>query len=122
MDTSEFEKLLLDEKRKLEETLSSMGTKNPKSPSDWEPNYPDLGVLPSDKSDLADEVEEFDNTLGIEAVLEEKLRDVSEALERIKAGKYGLCEVGGEAIGQDRLRANPAARTCVAHSSEDAKT
>lgn len=121
MDTKEFEKLLTDEKNRLEETLPSVGTKNSKNPADWEPTYPDLGASPSDKSDLADEVEEFDNALGIEAVLEEKLREVDAAMERIRAGKYGICEVGGEEIDSSRLMANPAARTCVAHSTDSAQ-
>ncbi len=120
MDTSAFKKLLVVEKQKLETTLSSVGTKNPANPSDWEPTYPDLDATPSDKSELADEVEEFDNAIGIEAVLEDKLRDVDAALERIEAGTYGKCAVGGEDVETARLEANPAARTCIMHSADKA--
>jgi len=116
MNTNEFEKLLLEEKQDIEATLASMSTKNPKNPNDWEANYPDLNVEPSDKNDMADEVEEFDNALGVNTVLEEKLREVSAALDRIKGGSYGKCETDGEAIAEERLRANPAARTCIKHS------
>ena len=38
-----------------------------------------------------------------------------DALERIEKGTYGICEVGNEEIEEDRLNANPAARTCKAH-------
>src|SRR3989344_3961253 len=120
MDTTELEKLLAGEKKKLEETLSSLGTKNPQNPADWEPTFPDLGVTPADKSDLADEVEEFDNTIGVEAILEEKLREVEASLARIRSGKYGICEVGGEAMDEARLQANPEARPCIKHSTEGA--
>lgn len=119
MDIKEFEALLVDEKQVLEKTLPSVGNKNPKNPSDWEPSYPDLGITTADKGDLADEVEEFDNNIGIEAVLEEKLREIDGALERIRSGTYGKCEVGGEEIDEARLRANPASRACIKHSSEN---
>ena len=40
---------------------------------------------------------------------------VDEALEKIEKGTYGICETGGEKIEEDRLEANPSARTCKAH-------
>jgi RNA polymerase-binding transcription factor DksA len=33
-------------------------------------------------------------------------------------GLYGICEVGSETIPLERLKANPAARTCVEHSDD----
>lgn len=117
MDTAEFEALLLEEKQNIEETLSSIAKKNPNNPNDWEPSYPDLNGSSADKNDMADEVEEYDNALGINNVLEGKLAEINAALERIKDGSYGTCERGGESIDPQRLRANPAARTCVQHSS-----
>ena len=116
METKEFEENLLKEKQELDATLSSMSTKNPKTPNAWETTYPDLNVDPSDKSDMADEVEEFDTNLGINNVLEERYREITGALGRIKNGTYGACTVGGEAIELDRLRANPSARTCTKHA------
>lgn len=112
----EFEELLLKEKKEIEETLSAGGWRDPKNPDNWEASYPDLNVSASDKNDMADEVEEFDNALGINAVLEGRLQDISAALRKISAGSYGICEKGGEKIDEKRLQANPAARTCVKHS------
>jgi len=117
MNTAKFEKLLREEKRHIEETLSSMGKKNSKVPGDWEASYPDLNVDPSDRNDMADEVEEFDNALGVETALEEKLREIDAALDRIPTGNFGKCEKDGEEIDEARLEANPAARTCIKHSS-----
>lgn len=116
MDTKEFEEILLAEKEDIETTLSAGATKNPHNTEDWETKYPDLNVDPSDKNDMADEVEEFENALGVNAVLEENLADINAALDRIKQGSYGKCEVGGEMIDIERLRANPSARTCIKHS------
>jgi DnaK suppressor protein len=34
-------------------------------------------------------------------------------LGRLEAGRYGVCERCGQPIGDDRLAARPAARTCI---------
>jgi RNA polymerase-binding transcription factor DksA len=50
--------------------------------------------------------------------LEVRYNEIKSALKKIEEsapGAYGLCEVGGEQIEEDRLEANPAARTCKAH-------
>lgn len=41
------------------------------------------------------------------------LAEVDAALARLDAGTYGVCERCGEPIGEDRLDALPAARTCI---------
>jgi RNA polymerase-binding protein DksA len=41
------------------------------------------------------------------------LREVDEALERIEAGNFGLCELCGEPIVRERLKAMPHARNCI---------
>ena len=38
---------------------------------------------------------------------------VDAALERLAAGRYGVCDRCGQPIGEDRLAARPAALTCV---------
>lgn len=42
------------------------------------------------------------------------LREIDEALERIEAGTFGLCEICGEPIVRERLKAMPHARNCIA--------
>lgn len=116
MNTNEFKEALIREKAELEETLSSVSKQNPKIQGDWEATYPDLNVPAADKNDMADEVEEYDNARGVNSVLEEKLNEINAALERIEQGTYGICEKGKEHIPEERLRANPSARTCVKHS------
>ena len=41
------------------------------------------------------------------------VREIDEALERITAGSYGLCEACGEPILRERLKAMPHARNCI---------
>jgi RNA polymerase-binding transcription factor DksA len=42
-----------------------------------------------------------------------QLDDISAALRRLDDGRYGICERCGGPVGADRLRARPAARTCI---------
>jgi len=42
-----------------------------------------------------------------------QLKEIEDALERIKLGEYGTCEDCGEPIPEQRLRLFPAARLCV---------
>ncbi|MGO4663752.1 TraR/DksA C4-type zinc finger protein [Terrabacter sp. 2TAF16] len=47
---------------------------------------------------------------------ERHLVEIDAALQRIADGGYGRCEVCGEAIPDERLRARPTARTCMSHA------
>jgi len=47
--------------------------------------------------------------------LDSELRDVEAALRRLASGAYGRCEVCGAPIGDERLRAVPAASRCTSH-------
>ncbi|WP_256794472.1 TraR/DksA C4-type zinc finger protein [Terrabacter sp. Ter38] len=47
---------------------------------------------------------------------ERHLVEIDAALQRITDGRYGRCEVCGEAIPDERLRARPTARTCMSHA------
>ncbi|HEX3200937.1 MAG TPA: TraR/DksA C4-type zinc finger protein, partial [Actinomycetes bacterium] len=53
------------------------------------------------------------NLLTLVRSLRDTLRDVEQALERMDAGSYGLCERCGQPIGDERLEALPAARLCM---------
>jgi RNA polymerase-binding transcription factor DksA len=53
---------------------------------------------------------------GTHRVLEEarqRLRAARQAVDRFEAGSYGLCEVCGRPIGEERLEALPGVTTCV---------
>lgn len=44
------------------------------------------------------------------------LEGVRQARKRVADGTYGLCEVCGEAIPEERLEARPSAIRCIQHS------
>ncbi len=116
---SHFKNLLLTEKEQLEAGLNEVGLPDSDQAGDWH-------AAPSDRSevdmrdDVADRLEDFEEQEATEVNLEKQLRDVTLALEKIEAGTYGLCEIGGEQIETDRLEANPSARTCKIHLNEEA--
>ena len=45
------------------------------------------------------------------------LAHIDEALARIHAGRYGICEVCGQEISEGRLEARPWTPYCIRHSS-----
>lgn len=114
MNTEHFRARLEEEKTRLEAELATVGRKNPSNPADWEPIPEDVGQE-SDPNDRADQMEDFGNNTAILTDLEIRYNDILAALQRIAAGTYGTCEVSGEQIEEDRLEADPAARTCKAH-------
>lgn len=48
--------------------------------------------------------------------LKKELDDVEAALSRLDDGSYGTCQECGNAIGEARLEAMPAARYCIDHA------
>ena len=43
----------------------------------------------------------------------QRLEDIDSALQRVAAGRYGVCERCGGPIGEERLAARPFVRHCV---------
>ena len=115
IDTHFFKEKLEEEKKKLESELETVGRKNPSNPGDWEATEPKLNIDPADQDEIADGIEGFETNTAILKELEIRYGNVVSALEKIEKGTYGICEIGGEPIEEERLRANPAAETCKQH-------
>lgn len=115
INTQHFKEALEKELSVLESELSTVGRKNPDNPSDWEATRPEDGIDEAEEGDVAENIEEYENNRGILNQLEIRLNEVKSALQKIENDKYGICEVGGEEIEEDRLEANPAATTCKLH-------
>jgi RNA polymerase-binding transcription factor DksA len=115
IDYKYFEKKLKKEKAELEKQLKSVGRKNPDVPADWEAVPAERDISQADDNIVADGVEEYEENAAILGTLEARYKDVKSGLDKIKHGVYGLCQVCEKQIEQDRLEANPAARTCKEH-------
>jgi RNA polymerase-binding transcription factor DksA len=111
MNTDNIKQKLEEEKNLLEAELSSLGRVD-KETGDWEA-VPEAQTAPeADENDLADRAEDYEERSSTLSVLEARLTDIKVALDKIGGGKYGVCEACGNPIEEDRLGANPAARTC----------
>lgn len=106
----EIEKILLEQKARLEEELRGVATKQGGPHAGWSTEYEDVGH--SDDENAA-EVTTYSDNLSLEKTLESAFRDVNSALARIASGKYGDCRYCGEPIDEKRLRARPTSSACI---------
>ncbi len=74
----------------------------------------DLSNLPIHMADLGTDNYEIENIIGLMSSERKILSEIDEALGRIEAGTFGICEGNGEPIPKARLSAIPWARYCVA--------
>jgi len=116
MNTEHFKQKLEEELQVVEEELNELGWKN-KETGEWDATGKELDVTTpmADSNEAADQLEDYQERQGETSTLEARRTDVKDALAKIKDGTYGTCEICGEQIEEDRLEANPAARTCKAH-------
>ncbi len=105
------ERLLIEEKMLIEE-LSKIGLYD-RETNTWNATHSDMpNEEIHDDDTQADAFEEIEENMATGEILQERLVDVRDALTKIEEGKYGICEKSGDPIEEDRLTANPAARTC----------
>ena len=71
-----------------------------------------------DTYDLASEERSREINLILSDRDREKLQAVEDAIERLDAGSYGICEACEEEIAPERLEALPFTRLCVSCQSE----
>ena len=110
MDTAEFKQQLEIKKGRLEKELSGFATQDPEIKDDWDSKYP--RTPGSNLEEAADEVTEYSTRLHLEFNLENQLKDVNAALEKIEKGAYGICEKCKNPISEERLKASAEARLC----------
>ena len=122
LDINFLKQKLEEERKTLEEELSSLGRKNPDVKGDWEATpEKDASTQDPDENVKADRLEELAERSGIGAELEERLLDVNRALKKIKDGAYGVCVECGEAIENDAFARVVSRRsTVVSHGMRTA--
>ena len=75
-------------------------------PEEFDEGFADSGQVAAEKGEAR----------LLAASLREQLDDVQAALDALDEGRYGLCEVCGEPIGDARLEAMPTTRRCIQHA------
>ncbi len=114
--TEHYKKLLENELKELEKDLKTVGRINPDNPKDWQAVPSDADVtVGAEKEEVAEKIESFESDTAVLKQLEIKYNEVKEALNRTHDGTFGYCIICKKEIEDDRLEANPAAKTCKDH-------
>jgi DnaK suppressor protein len=87
---------ILNKAKKLKEESYTLGTDGIQDMADAASNSYNADILMSIS----------DNDLNL-------LKDIDNALDKIRTGTYGICEECEEKINEKRLEANPVARYCI---------
>ena len=109
-------KVKLEEEMKLlEEELAAIGKEDAET-GDWEatPESEEKSQDVEDDGDMAERAEDYEERSSALGVLELRLNDIKKALAKIEEGKFGICEICGNKIEEERLEVNPSAKTCEA--------
>ena len=110
----EFKKQLEEKKEQLLAQMANVGhkVKGEGSVDNFEASYPDYGD-PASIEDSANEVADYTTNLSFERDLENELRAIDKALQRMAEGKYGVCTYCGKDIEKERLKVRPESTSCV---------
>lgn len=119
MDTHTYKVQLEDMFAQITKELALVGIHNPENPSDWIAVPDDIDVEEPDQNLAADAVEAWDERAALVSVLEARYNSIINALARIEAGTFGLCEVCNAPIEEARLVVSPVSRTCITHREQE---
>jgi len=110
MDPNTARTRLEDERRRLEDTrraaLDLVG-------GTTEEAVQELATYDQHPADQGTETFERERDTSVLQRVEAQLAEIDAALARLGAGTYGVCELCGRPIGDERLEAMPAARYCL---------
>lgn len=118
MNTNSYKEKLLAEKKILMEELGEVGHMSDKAKGEWEAT-PEVLPPEYDQNALADKFEDFEERTALKNALEPRLQEVISALKKIEDSAFGNCETCENKIEEERLDANPSARTCIAHMNSN---
>ena len=65
------------------------------------------------REEVATESSELEKSIAQQNNLRESLAEVEHALDKFEKGTYGMCDVCGKPIAQERLEARPHAALCI---------
>lgn len=110
-DVLQFEKLLLDERKRFIQELTQIENEglmsNPKESSG------DLSSYSYHPADQGSDTMEKEKNVFLASAKGNELYEIDQALLRIKDGKFGPCQRCGKEIEKERLEAVPYAQQCV---------
>jgi len=105
-----IKELLLAEKARIEAELRGFAGEDPEVEGNFVAKFPEYG---DHEDENVNEVADYGDRLSLDEELKSSLAKVVRALERIEEGSYGICEICGQPIPEQRLLAQPMATTDV---------
>jgi RNA polymerase-binding transcription factor DksA len=118
MSQAELKSRLEEEQTQLLSELCIIATQHPQT-GDWVAVPANSDGTHADSNTNADAVEEWNERRAVLAQLEIRYKNLTRALEKMKDASYGICEMSGDPIEEERLQANPAARTNIANMGQE---
>ncbi len=112
-ELEEFRELLLAKRQQLVGDVSHLEDEAIHS---RQPGSSGSSSMPIHMADIGSDTWEQELTLGLIENERGLLREIDEALERIKDGTYGICVATGKVITKARLRAKPWAKYCIEYA------
>ncbi|MDG2291344.1 MAG: TraR/DksA C4-type zinc finger protein [Phycisphaerales bacterium] len=106
-ELKEFQQILLTKRRDLFRAVDSMENEALRSDDG------DTSHMPIHMADVGSDAYEQDLMLGMAASERERIKDIDEALSRIKDKTYGICMLTGKPISAKRLGAKPWAKYSI---------
>ncbi|MGI9021742.1 MAG: TraR/DksA family transcriptional regulator [Acidimicrobiales bacterium] len=93
---------MAEERDHLSQQLTDLGY-GPAGRLSFDHNFADSSQVTAERGEVE----------ALATSLQESLDEVTEAIGKLDAGTYGLCETCGKSITAARLEAKPAARNCI---------
>ena len=115
LDLKFFKDRLQEEEKIVITELETVGTRNPDNSEDWVAKPTQMNATGADQNETADGYEAYEENSSILNELEIRLQEIKRALEKIGNDSYGICSKCKKPIEIERLKANPAAETCIKH-------
>ncbi len=119
IDTESYKVRLQEDLTLITKELQELGIHNPQVKEDWIALPEDGDIAEADENVAADRAEDLEERVATLAALETQYNDLVRALSKIENGTYGICEIGRESIEEERLDADPSARTCLEHMGDE---
>jgi RNA polymerase-binding transcription factor DksA len=113
-ELNDLRDMLEAERATLGEELATYGRKE-ESTGQWEGSAKGGEGEEADQGDIADNIDEMVTNVSLVDEFKVRERELVDALARMDNGTYGFCDTCKTPIPFERLEANPAARTCIAH-------
>jgi len=106
----ELKARLLEEKRRIEESLAKSETGTKGADREYETKFTEID---RDQEENADEMEMYESNLATDETLKAELKKINAALEAIGKKTYGFCTNCQKEIPLERLQAYTQADVCL---------